>query len=139
MKEPWCDIRLPALCRTAKDYPGLQYTPICESEKEQTKLIVTMEHTIPQHSRTCGWQGGDLCRLLPGQEEQGSWLSNFPLNKIFVLIKQKATAAGNKVSTLNSDIFIRMATPSKETYLNYKLHQLYPNIIDSKVILGTGA
>ena len=67
-------------------YPGLQYTPICESEKEQAELIVTMEHTIPQHSRTRGWEGGDLCRLLPGQEEEGSWLSNFLLNKIFVLI-----------------------------------------------------
>ena len=33
VKEPWCDIHHPALCRTAKDYSGLQYTPICESEK----------------------------------------------------------------------------------------------------------
>ena len=136
VKEPWCDIRHPALCRTAKDYPGLQYTPICESEKEQAELIVTMEHTIPQHSRTRGWEGGDLCRLLPGQEEEGSWLSNLLLNKIFVLIEEKATAAGNKVSTLNSDIFLRMATPSKDTYLKYNFHQLYPNIPDSEVILA---
>ena len=73
---------------------------------------------------------------MPGQEEEGSWLSNFLLNKIFVLIEEKATAAGNKVSTLNSNIFLRMATPSKETYLNYKFHQLYPNILDSEVILA---
>ena len=136
VKEPWCDIRHPALCRTTKDYPGLQYTPICESEKEQAELIVTMEHTIPQHSRTRGWEGGDLCRLLPGQEGEDSWLSNFLLNKIFVLIEEKATAAGNKVSTLNSDIFLRMATPSKDTYLKYNFHQLYPNIPDSEVILA---
>ena len=29
-----------------------------------------------------------------------------------------------------------MATPSKETYLNYKFHQLYPNILHSEVILA---
>ena len=58
------------------------------------------------------------------------------LTRYFVLIEEKATAAGNKVSTLNSDIFVWMATPPKETYLNYKFHQLYPNILDSEVILA---
>ena len=95
----WCDIRHPALCRTAKDYPGLQYTPICESEKEQAEPIVTMEH-----SRTHGWEGGDLCRLLPGQEEEGSWLSNFLLNKVFVLIEEKATAAGEYLPSTQTSL-----------------------------------
>ncbi|KAJ7381900.1 hypothetical protein OS493_038360 [Desmophyllum pertusum] len=81
--EPWCDVQSPAVCRTAKGWPGLQYTPICESEMEQAELLVTMGHTIPHHSRTQGWEVGDLSRLLPGQEEEGSWLSNFLLNKIF--------------------------------------------------------
>ena len=96
---------------TAKDYPGLQYTPICESEKEEAKLIETMEHTIPQHPRTCGWEGGDHYRLLPRQEEEGFWLSN-----ILLINAEKTTAAGNKVHvpTLNSDMFLRMATLSRE-------------------------
>ena len=116
---------------TSKDYPGLQYTPICESEKEQAKLIETMEHTIPQHSRTCGWEGGDHYRILPRQEEEGFWLSN-----ILVINAEKATAAGNKVPTLNSDMFLRMATPSREKYLKYKFHQLYPNIQHPEVVLA---
>ena len=68
-----------------------------------------MEHTIPQHSRTCGWEGGDHYKRLPGQEEEGFWLS-----KILLIIAEKATAAGNKVPSLNSDMFLRMATPSRE-------------------------
>ena len=91
-----------------------------------------MEHTIPQHSRTCGWEGGDHYRLLPRQDEEGFWLSN-----ILLIIAEKATAAGNKVpSSLNSDMFLRMATPSREKYLKYKFHQLYPNIQHSEVILA---
>ena len=39
--EPWCDVRAPAVCKTAKHCPGLQYMPICDSEKEQAELIVT--------------------------------------------------------------------------------------------------
>ena len=59
-----------------------------------------------------------------------------PNNKIFLLIEEKAMAAGNKVSTLNSDIFSRMATPSTETFQRHKFHQLHPNILDSEVILA---
>ena len=59
-----------------------------------------MEHTIPQHSRTYVWEGGDHYRLLPGQKEEGFWLSN-----ILLINAEKATAAGNKVPTLNSDMF----------------------------------
>jgi len=40
-----------------------------------------MRHTISHHCRTPGWEVGDLYRLLPGQDEEGSWLSNFLLNK----------------------------------------------------------
>ena len=134
--KPWCDVRTPAVCRTAQGCAGLKYTPICESEKEQAELLVTMRHTIPKHSRTQGWEVGDLQRLLPGQEEEGSWLSNFLLNKIFLLIEEGAVAVGNKVSTLNSDIFLRMATPSTETFQRYKFHQLYTSILDSEVILA---
>ena len=134
--EPWCDVRPPAVCRTANDHAGLQYTPVCDSEQEQAELLATMRHTISHHPRTQGWEAEDLYRLLPGQKEEGSWLSNFLLNKIFLLIEEKATAEGNKVHTLNSDIFLRMATPSMETFQRYKFHQLYPNILDSDVILA---
>ena len=134
--ETWCDVRAPAVCKTSKHCPGLQYIPICDSEKEQAELIVTMGHAIQHHARTKGWEAGDLSRLLPGQQENGSWLNNFLLNKIFLLIEEQAIAAGNKVSTLNSDIFLRMATPSTETFQRYKFHQLYPDILDSEVILA---
>lgn len=53
-QEPWCDVRTPAVCRTAQGCPGLQYIPICESEQEQAELLVTLRHTIPHHSRTQG-------------------------------------------------------------------------------------
>ena len=59
-----------------------------------------MGHTLQDHPRTKGWQEQDLRRLLPGQEEEGSWLNNFVLNKIFLLIEEKATAVGNKVRPL---------------------------------------
>ena len=58
-------------------------------------------------------------------------MSNFLLNKIFLLIEEKATTEGNRVSALNSDIFLRMTKPSTETF-----HQLYPNMLDSGVILA---
>ena len=135
-QEPWCDVRTPAVCRTAQGCPGLQYIPICESEQEQAELLVTLRHTIPHHSRTQGWEIGDLYRLLPGQAEEDSSLSNFLLNKIFLLTEEKATSEGNRVSTLHSDIFLRMTTPSTETFKRYKFHQLYPNILDSEVILA---
>ena len=135
-QEPWCDVRTPAVCRTAQGCPGLQYIPICESEQEQAELLVTLRHTIPHHSRTQGWEIGDLYRLLPGQAEEDSSLSNFLLNKIFLLIEEKATTEGNRVSALNSDIFLRMTKPSTETFKRYKFHQLYPNILDSEVILA---
>ena len=134
--ESWCDVRAPAVCKTAKHCPGLQYMPICDSEKEQAELIVTIGHAIQHHARTKGWEARDLCRFLPGQEGNSSWLNNFLLNKTFLLIEEKAMAAGNKVSTLNSDIFSRMATPSTETFQRYKFHQLYPNVLDSEVILA---
>ena len=114
--ESWCDVQTAAVCKTAKGYPRPQYIPICESEKEQADVIVTMGHAIQHHPRTKGWEEGDLCRPLPGQEEGGSWLSNFLLNKIFLLTEEQATAVGNKVRTLNFDIFTRKITPSTETF-----------------------
>ena len=134
--EPCFDVQTAAVCKTAKGSPALQYMSICDSEKEQAELIVTMGHTIQDHPRTKGWQEQDLRRLLPGQEEEGSWLNNFVLNKIFLLIEEKATAVSNKVRTLNSDIFTRMITSSTETFKKYNFHQLYPNIFDSEVILA---
>jgi len=134
--EPCFDVQAAAVCKTAKGSPALQYMSICDSEKEQAELIVTMGHTIQDHPRTKGWQEQDLRRLLPGQEEEGSWLNNFVLNKIFLLIEEKATAVGNKVRTLNSDIFTRMITSSTEIFKRYNFHQLYPNIFDSEVILA---
>ena len=134
--EPCFDVQAAVVCKTGKGSPALQYMSICDSEKEQAELIVTMGHTIQDHPRTKGWQEQDLRRLLPGQEEEGSWLNNFVLNKIFLLIEEKATAVGNKVRTLNSDIFTRMITSSTETFKRYNFHQLYPNIFDSEVILA---
>ena len=86
-------------------------------------------HNTPEHD--CRWEGDDHYRILPRQEEEGFWLSN-----ILLINAEKATAAGNKVPTLNSDMFLKMATPSREKYLKYKFHQLYPNIQHSEVVLA---
>ena len=73
----------------------------------------------------------DFC---PGKKKK---VSGCLLN-IFLINTEKATAAGNKVHvpTLNSDMFLRMAKPSREKYLKYKFHQLYPNIQNSEDILA---
>ena len=78
------DVQAAAVCKTAKGSPALRYMSTYDSEKEKAELIVTMGHTIQDHPRTKGWQEQDLRRLLPGQEEEGSWLNNFVLNKIFL-------------------------------------------------------
>ena len=52
----------------------------------------------------------------------------------FLSMRRRPLQLVTKYLPLKSDMFLRMATPSREKYLKYKFHQLYPNIQHSEVI-----
>ena len=65
----------------------------------------------------------------------GFLLSNFLVNKIFLMIEEEAVKQGKRVHTCNMEVLQRMTEPSIEVFLKCQYDQLYPDVLDSEVIL----
>ena len=51
------------------------------------------------------------------------------------MVEEEAVKQGKRVHTCNTEVLQRMTEPSIDVFLKCKYDQLYPDILDSKVIL----
>ena len=121
----------PRVCRTKRSNERLIYKPISEFQAKQAKLKAYEDQDPSTHSRLKGYLSKDLLSLLPG-----SWLNNFVLNKYMWILEAKCKAFGNKVRTINSEVFNAMTSPSIETFTRNQYHKMYDDILSCDVILS---
>ncbi|XP_028412191.1 uncharacterized protein LOC114535014 [Dendronephthya gigantea] len=106
-----------------------------EERKRAQETAIAGVH-ISVSDRVKEWDPTDIIRLLPASHKiSDSLLSNFLVNKIFLMIEEEAVKQGKQVHTCNMEVLQRMTEPSLDIFLKCKYDQLYPHILDSEVIL----
>ena len=109
---------------------------IPEEERKRAVETAIAGVQISECERVKGWDPTDIIRLLPATHTlSDSLLSNFLVNKIFHMIEEEAVKQGKRVHTCNMEVLQRMTEPSIEVFLKCQYDQLYPDILDSEVIL----
>ena len=91
---------------------------------------------INENIRVRGWDPIDIVRLLPPSHKlSDSLLSNFLINKIFLMIEEQALEQGEPVHTCNMEVHQNMTQPSLEVFLKCQYDQMYAHILEGEVIL----
>ena len=86
--------------------------------------------------RVTGWDPTDIVRLLPPSHKiSDALLSNFLVNKLFLMIEEDALKNGKPVHTCNMEVHQRMTEPSIELFLQCQYDRIYAHILDGEVIL----
>lgn len=112
------------------------YSSLTEEERKRAQETAIAGVNISESDRVKGWDPTDIIRLLPSSHKlSDSLLSNFLVNKIFLMIEEEAVKQGKRVHTCNMEVLQRMTEPSIEVFLKCQYDQLYPDILDSEVIL----
>ena len=113
-----------------------KYLSLTEEERKRAVETAIAGVQISECERVKGWDPTDIIRLLPATHKlSDSLLSNFLVNKIIQMIEEEAVKQGKRVHTCNMEVLQRMTEPSIEVFLKYQYDQLYPDILDSEVIL----
>ena len=112
------------------------YSSLTEEQRKRAQETAIAGVHISESDRVKGWDPTDIIRLLPTPHKlSDSLLSNFLVNKIFLMIEEEAVKQGKRVHTCNMDVLQRMTEPSIEVFLKCQYDQLYSDILDSEVIL----
>ena len=114
----------------------VSYKKITDNEKEKAEILAQKGLNAKKHPRIAGWTPDDMVCLLPNQSGNGSWLSNFVINHMLLLLEEHAREIGNKVRTLNCDVLNHMTKLCKKLFVQNKYHTLYPNVLDCDVLLS---
>ena len=128
----------PGLFKTRIDGNAVRpnmYVSLTEEERKRAQETAFAGVQISVSERVKEWDPTDIIRLLPASHKlSDSLLSNFLVNKIFLMIEE-AVKQGKQVHTCNMEVLQRMTEPSLEIFLKCQYDQLYPDILDSEVIL----
>ena len=112
------------------------YTALTDQQRKNALDTALAGVRINEAIRVRGWDPTDIVRLLPPSHKvSDSLLSNFLLNKIFLMIEEHTLVQGKPVHTCNMDVHQRMTEPSHEVFLKCQYDQIYANILDDEVIL----
>ena len=99
----------PKLTRTAPGNTPTAKESLSPEDIQEAVDTTTVGIEMPEHPRMKGWKAQDTARLLPPthnlvDEPDDSLLSNFIMNKLFLMIEEKAQAERKKVRTLNANV-----------------------------------
>ena len=132
-------VRKPGLSKSRVDGNSVcpnKYLSLTEEERKRAVETAIAGVQISECERVTGWDPTDIIRLLPATHKlSNSLLSNFLVNKIFQMIEKEAVKQGKRVHTCNMEVLQRMTEPSIEVFSKCQYDQLYPDIVDSEVIL----
>ncbi len=131
----------PSLHKTQEDANVLHhhptvYTTLTNKQKKNALDTALAGVRINENIRVRGWDPIDIVRLLPPSHKlSDSLLSNFLINKIFLMIEEQALEQGEPVHTCNMEVHQNMTQPSLEVFLKCQYDQMYAHILEGEVIL----